>query len=65
MHVYSGSKKTNAELQPTNLFTSAHKQFYLQDWRHTYIYTKAKKTKATLIGKEAGRYVDQMHMEPW
>ena len=31
MHVYSESKKTNAELQPTNLFTHAH--LYSFTWR--------------------------------
>ena len=35
------------------------------DWHHTHTFTqKAKKTKATLIGKGADRSVDQMNVGP-
>ena len=52
MHVYSESKKTNAELQPTRIFLHTHTYAVLLDGQGatTCIYTKAKE-KATLIGK--------------
>ena len=61
------AKKHNAELQPNKkrqlLTVHLFRFTYKTGATHTFT-QKAKKVKATLIGKEADRSVDQMHVEP-
>ena len=57
----------NAELQPNKRQLSMYSHLYRFTYKtgatHTFT-QKAKKTKASLIGKEVYRSVDQMHVEP-
>ena len=55
----------NAELQPNKRQLSMYTYSGLLTRLVPHTFTpKAKKVKATLIGKEADRSVDQMHVEP-
>ena len=67
MHVYSQSKNTTQSYNRVkgNYLQRSHLYRFTYKTGATHTFTqKAKKTKATLIGKEADRSVDQMRMEP-